>query len=75
MMTLTRAYDQIRETYGDEEFTRRSRAGYALFNNYGFTADLTRIHIEEADDERRYLRFTVGRHVYELTGDKLEKVE
>lgn len=74
-MNRSQVYKAIIDNYGAENFAQRSRAGYALFNEYGFTTDLSRIQIYEAVEEEKYIRFGVGRHVYELHGSELKKVE
>lgn len=72
---MTKVYTQLLDTIGPEEFGIRCIARDALYNEYGFTPDLTRIHIYEFDDNGRYIRFGVGRHVYQVQQGERAKNE
>lgn len=72
-MTISEVYTQLLVTIGAEEFGTRCKARDALYNEYGFTPDLTRIHIYDIENDG--IRFGVGRHVYQLEGNQLTKVE
>ena len=74
-MTQSEVYQALIRDYGAENFGDRCRARDALYNEYGFVPDVTRITIYESIKEEHYIRFGVGRHVYEVTGDRLEKVQ
>lgn len=73
MLNYSRVYEGLKEQIGLEEWNKRSRARAALYNNYGFCPDITRIAIYDAPDN--VIRFGIGRHVYELEGSVLTKVE
>lgn len=65
-------FQWLREAIGDEEFHARIRAQEALYNEYGFVPDLTRIRIHDTDGG---ICFSVGRHDYQLYGNDLTKTK
>lgn len=73
MLNYSRVYEGLKEQIGLEEWNKRSHARAALYNNYGFCPDITRIAIYDAPET--VIRFGVGRHVYELENGVLTKVE
>lgn len=74
-MNYSKLYEDLFEQIGAEEWKKRSIARGELYNNYGFCPDITRIAIYESPEQ--FIRFGVGRHVYEYcyNDGELTKVE
>lgn len=72
-MNYSKTYEDLFKQIGADEWRQRSIARAALYNNFGFCPDITRIAIYEAPEDE--IRFGVGRHVYSLEGETLTKVE